>query len=102
MTLPVQLGATATAYSILDFAGQPDKPKDDFKNTKGQIYADFLLRGAGGTPKTTSAPPPHKTRVPLDFQKTIERTIETIDYCFRNNTYCLPPPKLFSSRKPEM
>ena len=35
MTLPVQLGATATAYSILDFGGQPDKPKDDFKNTKG-------------------------------------------------------------------
>ena len=83
MTLPVQLGATAMAYSILDFAGQPDKPKDDFKNTKGQIYADFLLRGAGV--------PPHKTCVPLDFQKTIERTIETIDYCFRNNTYCLPP-----------
>ena len=57
MTLPVQLGATATAYSILDFAGQPDKPKDDFKNTNGQVYADFLLRGAGGTPKTTSALP---------------------------------------------
>ena len=39
----------------------------------------------------------------LKFSKTIERTIETISYCLKNN--CLlsfVPLKFFSSRKPEL
>ena len=43
MNLPVQLGATVTAYSFLNFAlGRTDKSVDDSKNIKGQINVSGL------------------------------------------------------------
>ena len=46
--------------------------------------------------------PPKGLLPPLKFEKTIERTVETIDYCFKKLSivFCPPPPKFFSSRKP--
>ena len=41
------------------------------------------------------------TFAPLKFSKIIERTIETIVYCFKNDGLLSPPPLIFFSRKPE-
>ena len=63
---------------------------------------NFIKRGAGlllqGEGRPPPPPPPNDYCPAKIFQKTIERTIETIVYCFKNNI--LFPPKCFSSRKP--
>ena len=65
-------------------------------NFKSLQETGFLLQGGRGrSPKTTFPP---KRRLPL---KTIERTIETIAYRFKNNgLLSFAPLKFFSNRKP--
>ena len=63
-------------------------------------YSGFLRQGGRGCPpKTTS--PLRGICPPKIFEETIERTIETIAYCFEKQwsiVFC--PLKFFSSRKP--
>ena len=59
--------------------------------------AGFLLQGEQG-----GHPPQNDFWPPKIFKKTIERTIETIAHCFKNNDLLSSPLKFFSSRKPVM
>ena len=49
MTLPVQLDATATAYFVLDFAGQTRQAKGQFQKYKGTNKCKWSVSISSGT-----------------------------------------------------
>ena len=71
-------------------------------------FTDSWISAIGGRqghpPETTFARPPPKKKdlCPLKLKKKLERTIETIAYCFKKQWHIVfAPHKFCSSRKPE-